>query len=108
MNRKDGVARYNDDLTAAFIVETERWDLADKYFTPSAGAAGAEMAGHAGHNAPSTPPAAASSTTPRPSSAKPIDFQFYSRTRRGKDRFTRRGPIHCRAASGAKTNLRKG
>ena len=64
MNRKDGVARYNDDLTAAFIVETERWDLADKYFTPSAAAVGAEMAGHAGHNAPSTPPAAASSTTP--------------------------------------------
>jgi tetratricopeptide (TPR) repeat protein len=26
MNRKDGVGRYNDDMTAAFIVETERWD----------------------------------------------------------------------------------
>ena len=66
MNRKDGVARYNDDLTAAFVVETERWDLAEKYFTPSAGSGAAEMAGHAGHNAPTTPAAASSATPPRP------------------------------------------
>lgn len=65
MNRKDGVGRYNDDLTAAFVVETERWDLAAKYFSSEAGAAGAEMAGHAGHNAPSaTPPSTAPSATP--------------------------------------------
>lgn len=65
MNRKDGVGRYNEDLTAAFVVETERWDLAAKYFSSEAGAAGAEMAGHAGHNAPSaTPPSTAPSATP--------------------------------------------
>jgi tetratricopeptide (TPR) repeat protein len=66
MNRKDGVGRYNEDLTAAFIVETERWDLAAKYFSSEAGSsAGGEMAGHAGHNAPpATPPSTAPSATP--------------------------------------------
>lgn len=65
MNRKDGVVRYNDDLTAAFLVETERWDLAAKYFSSDAGAAGGDMAGHAGHNAPpATPPSTTPSATP--------------------------------------------
>src|SRR4029077_12279603 len=32
MNRKDIAARYSADVTAAFIVETERWDLTNKYF----------------------------------------------------------------------------
>jgi tetratricopeptide (TPR) repeat protein len=65
MNRKDGVGRYNDDMTAAFVVETERWDLAAKYFSSEAGSAGGEMPGHAGHNAPSaTPPSTAPSATP--------------------------------------------
>ena len=69
MNRKDGVERYNEDLTAAFIVETERWDLAAKYFGSEAVAGGGDMAGHAGHNAPSAP---APSTTPplRPARAQ--------------------------------------
>ena len=57
MNRKDGVGRYNEDMAAAFVVETERWDLAAKFFTGEPGKAGDEMAGHAAHNAPSaTPP----------------------------------------------------
>jgi len=65
MNRKDGVGRYSEDLAAAFVVETERWDLADKYFSSVAKSSGSEMAGHAGHNAPSAaPPATAPSATP--------------------------------------------
>src|SRR4030095_10258990 len=68
MTRKDGVARYNEDMTAAFIVETERWELAAKYFGSEAVAGGAEMAGHAGHNAPS---ATAPSTTPSAPPARP-------------------------------------
>ncbi len=65
MNRKDGVGRYNEDLTAAFVVETERWDLAAKYFSSEAGAAGGDMAGHAGHNGPPpTPPSTATPATP--------------------------------------------
>ena len=56
MNRKDGVGRYNEDMTAAFVVETERWDLAAKYFSSEAEPAGGEMAGHAAHNAPSATP----------------------------------------------------
>lgn len=68
VNRKDGVARYNDDLTAAFVIETERWDLAAKYFSAASAPAGGEMAGHAGHNpAPANPPStAAPATTTRP------------------------------------------
>ena len=56
MNRKDGAGRYNEDMTAAFVVETERWDLAGKYFSSDAEPAGTEMAGHAAHNAPSATP----------------------------------------------------
>jgi tetratricopeptide (TPR) repeat protein len=57
MNRKDGVGRYNEDMTAAFVVETERWDLAAKFFSSDAEPASGEMAGHAAHNAPSATPA---------------------------------------------------
>jgi tetratricopeptide (TPR) repeat protein len=57
MNRKDGVGRYSEDMTAAFVVETERWDLAAKFFSSEAEPAGGEMAGHAAHNAPSATPA---------------------------------------------------
>jgi tetratricopeptide (TPR) repeat protein len=72
MNRKDGVARYNDDLTAAFVVETERWDLAAKYFPSTTGAAGGDMPGHAGHNAPpATSPSAANTTRPQRSQSLP-------------------------------------
>ncbi|MEK6322592.1 MAG: tetratricopeptide repeat protein [Acidobacteriota bacterium] len=49
-----GVTRYNEDMAAAFVVETERWDLVGKLFG-SGGDAGAE-AGHAMHGAaPATP-----------------------------------------------------
>ena len=57
MNRKDGAGRYNEDMTAAFVVETERWDLAAKFFSSDAEPASGEMAGHAAHNAPSATPA---------------------------------------------------
>jgi tetratricopeptide (TPR) repeat protein len=68
INRKDGVARYSEDITAAFIVETERWELAARYFSSEAMPPGVDGDGHAGHNAPqpaapSTPP---SSTVARP------------------------------------------
>jgi tetratricopeptide (TPR) repeat protein len=72
MNRKDGVERYNEDLTAAFIVETERWDLAAKYFSSESAAGGGETSGHAGHNAPS---ATAPSTTPSARPARPSRSQ---------------------------------
>ncbi|HVG22506.1 MAG TPA: hypothetical protein VNI02_25930 [Blastocatellia bacterium] len=44
-----GVARYNEDMAAAFVVETERWDLVPKLF----GRAGTtdEAGAHAAHNA---------------------------------------------------------
>ena len=57
INRKDGVGRYNEDMAAAFVVETERWDLAAKFFAAQAVPAGDEMAGHAAHNAPAATPA---------------------------------------------------
>jgi tetratricopeptide (TPR) repeat protein len=50
MNRKDTAARYSPDVTAAFIVETERWDLTSKYF-PEGETEKGEMGGHASHNA---------------------------------------------------------
>lgn len=67
MNRKDGAGRYNQDMAAAFVVETERWDLAAKFFTVEPEKADDGMAGHAGHNAPAatTPAAAPSATTVR-------------------------------------------
>jgi tetratricopeptide (TPR) repeat protein len=68
MNRKDGVGRYNEDLTAAFVVETERWDLAAKYFSSEPPAGSGDTAGHAGHNAPSAP---AQSATPSAPPARP-------------------------------------
>jgi tetratricopeptide (TPR) repeat protein len=48
-----GVGRYNEDMAAAFVVETERWDLAAKYFATDVQSSAGEMAGHAAHNAPS-------------------------------------------------------
>jgi tetratricopeptide (TPR) repeat protein len=47
-----GVGRYNEDMAAAFVVETERWDLAAKYFATDAQSTAGDMAGHAAHNAP--------------------------------------------------------
>ena len=44
-----GVARYNEDMAAAFVVETERWDLAQKLFSSAAPAG--EGGAHAAHNA---------------------------------------------------------
>jgi tetratricopeptide (TPR) repeat protein len=43
------VARYNEDMAAAFIVETERWDLVSKLF--SAAAPSDAGGAHAAHNA---------------------------------------------------------
>jgi len=49
-----GVTRYNDDMLAAFIIETEQWNLASKLFAaPPAEAAGEAM--HAAHNAAPPP-----------------------------------------------------
>ncbi|HEX8087826.1 MAG TPA: hypothetical protein VF762_03175, partial [Blastocatellia bacterium] len=44
-----GVTRYNEDMAAAFIVETERWDLAAKLFSNAE--ATDEGGAHASHNA---------------------------------------------------------
>ena len=56
MNRKDGVGRYNEDMTAAFIVETERWDLAAKLFATEPAKAAEDMTAHAAHNQPAAAP----------------------------------------------------
>ena len=57
MNRKDGVGRYNEDMTAAFIVETERWDLAAKLLATEPAKAAEDMTAHAAHNQPAAAPA---------------------------------------------------
>lgn len=51
-----GVGRYNEDMAAAFVVETEKWELAGKYFATDVQSSAGEMAGHAAHNAPSATP----------------------------------------------------
>jgi Tetratricopeptide repeat len=56
MNRKEAVGRYNEDMNAVFIVETERWDLAAKLFAPSAKPP-EDTAAHAAHNQPTAMPA---------------------------------------------------
>lgn len=56
MNRKDGVGRYNEDMTAAFIVETERWDLAAKLLATEPAKAAEDMTAHAAHNQPAAAP----------------------------------------------------
>jgi len=43
-----GVGRYNEEMAAAFVVETERWELVKKLFG-SGGESGDAMAGHAMH-----------------------------------------------------------
>jgi tetratricopeptide (TPR) repeat protein len=48
-----GVGRYNEEMAAAFVVETERWDLVKKLFR-SGGDSEDAMAGHAMHGAPAT------------------------------------------------------
>jgi tetratricopeptide (TPR) repeat protein len=50
-----GIVRYNDDMAAAFVIETERWDLAGRFFG-SPNSSQEEMGDHAMHGAP---PAAA-------------------------------------------------
>jgi hypothetical protein len=56
LNRKEAVGRYNDDMNAAFIVETERWDLAAKLFAASAKPP-EDTTAHAAHNQPASMPA---------------------------------------------------
>ena len=46
-----GVGRYNEEMAAAFVVETERWELVTKLFG-SGGGSGDSMAGHAMHGGP--------------------------------------------------------
>jgi tetratricopeptide (TPR) repeat protein len=46
-----GVSRYNEDMAAAFVIETESWDAAKKFFAPDAAQDSDSMAGHAAHNA---------------------------------------------------------
>ncbi len=48
-----GVGRYNEEMAAAFVVETERWDLVKKLFR-SGGDSEDAMAGHAMHGAPTS------------------------------------------------------
>jgi tetratricopeptide (TPR) repeat protein len=43
-----GVGRYNEEMAASFVVETERWELVKKLFG-SVGESGDAMAGHAMH-----------------------------------------------------------
>jgi tetratricopeptide (TPR) repeat protein len=62
MNRKDTGARYSADMIAAFIVETERWELASKYFPE--GEAESNASGHESHNAPATRPGQRSQSLP--------------------------------------------
>ncbi|MEK6409077.1 MAG: tetratricopeptide repeat protein [Acidobacteriota bacterium] len=50
-----GVARYNQDMAVAFVVETERWDLVVKLFGAGGDSSAEGMAGHAAHNAPPAP-----------------------------------------------------
>jgi tetratricopeptide (TPR) repeat protein len=45
------VGRYNEDMAAAFVVETERWELVNKLFGFGTGSDDA-MAGHAMHGGP--------------------------------------------------------
>jgi tetratricopeptide (TPR) repeat protein len=63
-----GVARYNEDMAAGFVVETERWDLVKKLFGAGGGSASEGMAGHEMHDAP---PAAATGRSRR-SQALPV------------------------------------
>lgn len=57
MNRNDGAARYNEEITAAFVIDSERWDLASKYFSGSPEQASADAGGHAQHGgAPAASP----------------------------------------------------
>ncbi len=44
-----GVGRYNEEMAAAFVVETERWELVKRLFGSGAESAGDTMAGHTMH-----------------------------------------------------------
>jgi tetratricopeptide (TPR) repeat protein len=46
-----GVVRYNEDMAAAFVVETERWELVTKLFGTGGDSASEGMGGHAMHDA---------------------------------------------------------
>lgn len=63
-----GVARYNEDMAAAFVIETEQWNLAQKFFASTA-SQDQEMAGHAAHN---PAPAAVSGRARRGESLAPF------------------------------------
>lgn len=50
-NRDAGVSRYNEDMAAAYVVETEAWDWTKKLFNADANREADSMASHAAHNA---------------------------------------------------------
>jgi hypothetical protein len=56
MNRKDAVGRYNEDMAAAFIVESEKWDLAAKLFATDSAKPAEDITAHAAHNQPQSTP----------------------------------------------------
>jgi tetratricopeptide (TPR) repeat protein len=61
--------RYYDDVIAAFIVETERWELAAKLFNQSSSAEAGDHAGHGSHGAAPKPATPMASVTGRGISA---------------------------------------
>lgn len=73
-----GAGRYNEDMAAAFIVETERWDLAPKLF--SAAESTDEGGAHAAHNAG---PPAQMSTRARRNPSLPIFIQGMAAAKAG-------------------------
>lgn len=73
-----GVTRYNEDMAAAFIVETERWDLAAKLFSKAEAAD--EGGAHAAHNAG---PPAQMSTRGRKNLSLPIFVRGMAAARAG-------------------------
>lgn len=56
--------RWYDDTVAAFIVETERWDLAAKLFNTQPSAKAGEAGDHAGHGPDGAAPKPATTMTP--------------------------------------------
>ena len=74
------------NMAAAFVVETERWDLAAKIFPESSDAATASTMGHGAHGAP-TPVATAASATVRTSNRGqrlPLYIRNFARAAKGE------------------------
>jgi tetratricopeptide (TPR) repeat protein len=105
MNRKDGVGRYNEDLTAAFVVETERWTLPPNILAPMRdrlGANGGTRRSQSSVDRPSTSPSAVLQSSPKPIASSFIRGLAAAKAAAGSI------PVYRRAASREETNLRKG